>query len=129
MIHDRRRFLSGSRVLVVEDERLIAFDVQDILEGFGCSVVGPVATASAALDLIATDPPDCALLDMHLRGGTSEPVAAALRDRGRPFLVVTANERRDLTGALRDAPLLIKPIDETELERVLASLLSANSRR
>ena len=124
MTDDGHPSLAGNRVLVVEDERLIALDVQDILEGFGCAVLGPVATAAEALDLIAAEPPDCAVLDVNLLGGTSEPVAAALQARGRPFLVITAYQRSHLTGALSDAPWLIKPIDDKKLERELTALFS-----
>lgn len=115
--------LSGRRILVVEDERLIALDIQDILEGFGCTVMGPVATANAALELIQDDWPDAAILDVRLNGGTSQPVAEALRAGGRPFLVVTAYQRDHLTGPLREAPLLTKPIDEKKLRLELSALL------
>ena len=124
MTDDTQRVLAGSRVLVVEDERLIALDLQDILEEGGFTVIGPVPKASAALALIAENPPDCAVLDVHLLDGTSEPVAEALRERDCPFVVVTAYPRSHLSGALRDAPLLIKPMDDKKLKRALASLLS-----
>jgi CheY-like chemotaxis protein len=101
--------LSGRRILVVEDERLIALDIQDILEGFGCTVMGPVATANAALELIQDDWPDAAILDVRLNGGT--------------FLVVTAYQRDHLTGPLREAPLLTKPVDEKKLRLELSALL------
>ena len=110
-----RRALSGRRILVVEDERLIALDIQNILEGWGCTVLGPVATSAAALDMIADNPPDAAVLDVNLKGGTSEPVAAALRDGECAFIVLTAYQRSHLTGALHDAPLLSKPVDEKRL--------------
>jgi CheY-like chemotaxis protein len=119
--------LSGRRILVVEDERLIALDLQDILEGFGCKVIGPVPTANAALELLREDLPDAAILDVHLNGGTSEPVAEALRTRGRPFVVVTAYQRSHLSGALREAPLLTKPVDEKKLRGELSALLQGNS--
>lgn len=121
--------LSGRRILIVEDERLIALDIQDVVEGFGCTVMGPVATSSAALELIRQDLPDAAILDVRLNGGTSQPVAEALRNRGRPFLVVTAYQRDHLTGALREAPLLTKPVDEKKLRLELSALLQGNSLR
>jgi len=52
MKNDRHAVLSGRSVLVVEDERLIALDIQDILDGWGCEVIGSVATVTAALALI-----------------------------------------------------------------------------
>lgn len=123
MTADPHSKLSGRRILVVEDEWLIALDIQDLLEGWGCTVLGPVATAAAAIDLVADDPPDAAVLDVHLDGGTSEPVAAALRGWGRPYLVLTAYQRSHLSGALLDASLLSKPVDEKKLAQELASLL------
>lgn len=124
MDDDLRRILSDRTILVVEDERMLALDLQDILEAWGCVVVGPVATAASALELMRDELPDCAVLDVHLNGGTSEPVAAALHAGGRPFVVLTAYQRSHLTGALVDAPLLSKPVDEKKLGQALASLLS-----
>jgi CheY-like chemotaxis protein len=123
------RALSGRRILVVEDEWLIALDIRDILEEWGCTVLGPVATAAAALGLIEDDRPDAAVLDVRLNGDTSEPVADLLRARGRPFLVMTAYQRSHLTGALRDAPVLAKPVDEKKLRQELSDLLHDKPRR
>ena len=105
MTDNLSRELSGRRILVVEDERLIALDIQEMLESWGCTVIGPVATAAAALALLADECPDSAVLDVHLNGETSEPIAAALQLCGRPFLVLTAYQRSYLTGALHDARL------------------------
>jgi two-component system, response regulator PdtaR len=85
--------LAGRSVLIVEDERLIALDLQDILDGWGCEVIGPVASVSAALRLIEELSPDAAILDVHLNGETSEPIADVLRARACPFLVLTAYQR------------------------------------
>ncbi|WP_299654438.1 response regulator [uncultured Jannaschia sp.] len=129
MPNDPTRELSDRRILVVEDERLIALDIRDILEEWGCVVLGPVATAAAALELVANDRPDCAVLDVQLASGTSEPIAAVLRADGCPFLILTAYQRGHLTGALQDAPMLSKPVDETKLRQALMSLLPANMSR
>jgi two-component system, response regulator PdtaR len=118
------RDLSGWRVLVVEDEPLIALDLRDTLEGWGCRVIGPVATASAALELVKESLPDCAVLDVNLGRETSEPVAAALRSRHCPFIVMTAYQRHDLSGALVDALLLSKPLDEKRLREELSRLMT-----
>ncbi|APO77933.1 response regulator CheY-like domain-containing protein (plasmid) [Rhizobium etli 8C-3] len=119
-LHDE---LCGRRILVVEDERLIALDIQDILERWGCIVVGPVATATAALALIADECPDSAILDVHLDGESSEPVAVALQASGRSFLVMSAYPRNHLTGALSIAPLLSKPVDEKKLGQELSTVI------
>lgn len=123
MTDDPHNELSGRRILVVEDERLIALDIQGILEKWGCRVVGPVATAAAALALLADERPDSAILDVHLVGGTSEPIATAMQAIKRPFVVMTAYPRSHLTGALSDAPLLSKPVDEKKLGQELSTLL------
>ncbi len=127
MIDDLRRVLSDRRILLVEDERLIAMDIQDIVENWGCTVLGPVATSDAALDLIASNSLDAAILDVNLRGETSEPIASALREQQRPFIVMTAYERSHLTVALRDAPLLSKPVDEQKLGQELSALFEGTS--
>lgn len=115
--------LVGRRILVVEDEGLIALDIKDLLEGWGCSVIGPVANVAQALELIATNHPDAAVLDVHLGGETSEPIAVVLRAAGSPFLLLTAYQRGHLTGALKDAVLLTKPVDEGLLRQELSALL------
>lgn len=123
MANDHHRDFRGQRVLVVEDERLLALDVQDILESWGCTVLGPVATVRAALRLIRDAEPTFAILDVNLVGETSEPIAAALIERGRSFLLLSAAQDAHLTGALSGAPLLNKPVDEVRLRRQLTAWL------
>jgi DNA-binding response OmpR family regulator len=104
--------LNGLRVLVVEDDALLAMTTEDLLLMHGMQVVGPVPAVGPALDLIARERPAAALLDVNLgASGTSAPVAAALRAMGVPFLVVTGYEDlADAEPALRDAPRLAKPV-------------------
>lgn len=128
MTDDLHRNFAGRRILVVEDEGLIALDIQDMLEGWDCTVLGPVATNAAALQLIRDERPDAGILDVHLNGETSEPIADALRSQGRPFLVLTAYQRNHLFGALVNAPVLNKPVDEKKLWQELSALLLDNGR-
>ena len=65
-------------VLVVEDEALIACDLQNILESNGCRVIGPAASLARAWDLIEQETPDLALLDVNLGSSTSFPLADVL---------------------------------------------------
>ncbi len=123
MSHSLDDHLVDRRILILEDEWLIALDLQDLLQRWRCSVIGPVATTAAALELIEDMPPDAAILDVQLSGETSEPVAQVLRERGTPFLLLTAYQRHHLAGVLREAPVLRKPVDETELRTLLADLL------
>jgi DNA-binding NarL/FixJ family response regulator len=80
---------SGLRILVVEDDFLVARSLQILLSGLGCEVIGPASTADEACELIRARPVDGALLDIALTPGTSAPVARALLYRGRPFVFVT----------------------------------------
>jgi CheY-like chemotaxis protein len=113
----------GKRVLVVEDERLIALDNQDMLTDWGCHVIGPVESVSAALDLIRANLPDAAVLDFHLKGETSEPVAEALHKANCPYVVTTGYEREHLGPYAARGRMLPKPIDTDALRRTLAKLL------
>lgn len=116
--------LKGRHILLVEDEGLIALDLQQVLEGWGCSVMGPVANANAALSLIAEYWPDAAILDININSGTSEPVGEALRLGGCPFVLLTAYQTVDVSGAFKGAPLLRKPLNEQSLQKALGSLFA-----
>jgi len=108
-------------VLVVEDEFLIAMDLERMLGRHGWRVLGPAMTAAEALRLLDEELPAVALLDITLTGGTVTPVAEALRARNVPFIVVSAYSRPELVGgnALAGAPNVGKPTDE---RRLLAAL-------
>jgi len=81
--------LAGKRVLVVEDELLVALLVEDMLSDMGCIVVGPFARMRDALNAANTQTFDLALLDVNIAGEMVFPVAYALEARGVPFLFVT----------------------------------------
>jgi CheY-like chemotaxis protein len=115
--------LAGKRVLVVDDDALLAFDLETFLEGEGCVVLGPASTAEAALALLAGELPDAALLDLALGGGTSAPVADALAARGVGFLFVSGHTHAMLPTAHADRPLLAKPWSEADLRGKLTKLL------
>jgi CheY-like chemotaxis protein len=77
--------LKGIRVLVVEDEAVIALDLKSILQAAGATVVGPARTLSAAKELAASGDLAAAILDVQLGDGTVFPVVRLLRNRGMPF--------------------------------------------
>jgi CheY-like chemotaxis protein len=116
--------LAGKRILVVEDDRMLALYDADLLEAWHCDVLGPAASVADALAIIDDTAPDAALLDVSLGGETSEPIARALTAIRRPFVVTTAFAPRHLGPALRTAPILSKPVSETRLRRVLTQLLA-----
>jgi CheY-like chemotaxis protein len=117
--------LAGRHVLVVEDQWLLAADLEHLLRSRGCAVVGPFARAAEALAVLQGPPwPDAAILDVHLLDGTSVPVAARLRSLGVPFLILSAYPRTALDAAeLREAPHLGKPASEQSLLGSVAALL------
>jgi len=109
--------LKGKRVLLVEDEFLIAMMTSDALSEMGVVVLGPAATLGQTLDLIQTETFDAALLDINLNGERSEPAGEALRARNIPFIVLTGYGRDDWQGP--EAPVLNKPYAPEKLIRIL----------
>ena len=94
--------LTGDRVLIVEDELLIALDVQDTLTNAGALVVGIAATADEGLALIDTNHVTFAVLDVTLRGSTSQDVAERLSRQGIPFIFYTSNRMGAKTSGVDD---------------------------
>lgn len=84
-----RAGLIGKRVMVVEDELLVALLVEEFLQDAGCSVVGPFARVAEAMAALRTEPLDVALLDVNVAGEHVFPVARELERLGVPFLFVT----------------------------------------
>ena len=119
--------LAGVRVLVVEDEFLVALELEHVLDRQGCEVIGPVPSIERALSLVAEDRPDAAVLDVNVSGGRITPVAEALRARDVPFVLATGyGPSKFSEPALREAPRVNKPVVETELLRVLREVVSAH---
>jgi DNA-binding NtrC family response regulator len=118
--------LNGRRILVVEDEFLLAMDLELLLEGRGCIVLGPVPTIDQALALLDHERPELVLLDVNLKGERSTPVAAALIARGVPFVLITGYGDRQLSEPeLRAAPRIDKPVSCRVLDRAVARALGA----
>ncbi len=118
--------LQGRRVLVVEDEMMIAMLVEDMLAELGCAVVGPAHALDAALEIALTDSAiDAALLDVNLGGKPVFPVADALREKGVPAIFSTGYGDAGLRDADRGAPVLQKPFRAGDLARALSEALGA----
>ncbi|MGP9821897.1 response regulator [Salinarimonas sp. NSM] len=113
------------RVLVVEDEYFIADDLAQALAAEGAEVVGPVGDAREALELIARERIDRAVLDINLRGELVFDVASALKARGVPFVFATGYGGNVVPNGLDDVPRWEKPFDATSLARFLATGLPA----
>lgn len=119
--------LRGRRVLVVEDEVLVAMDLESELERQGCIVLGPAPTVARALAVIDQEQPHIALLDLNLAGKSTGPVALALATHGIPFVVVSGYSSRLTTEpALQVAPRVDKPVNYRKLVEALAQALAAD---
>src|SRR4051794_6612466 len=110
MPDEKVRPLEGRRVLVVEDEYIVALDLEGMLLGLGCEVLGPVASIAQALALLGRERPDAVTLDLNLLDGMAVPVADLLATMGVPFVVISAYDPAQFNHpALKQAPRLGKP--------------------
>ncbi len=100
----------GSRVLVLEDEALLAFELAHALAEAGFVVVGQARAVAKALELVRLAGCDAAVLDINLGHETSEPVALELTERGTPFITLSGYERGQRPSVFADAPSLSKPL-------------------
>ena len=108
----------GRRVLVVEDEALVAMMIQEFLTEYGHSVVGPIGRASEALVAAKETDYDAAILDINLGDGMAYPVAEILSARGVPFVFVTGYEADTVDDRFSHVPVLQKPIERQALQRL-----------
>ena len=106
------------RVLLVEDEALVAMMIQDTLAEFGFQVVGPVSTASGALAAARESHFDAAVLDINLGDGLVYTVAEILEKRGVPFVFVTGYDADSVDSRFSGVPVLQKPIERDMLQRI-----------
>lgn len=117
--------MTRPRVLVVEDERLMADTLRDLLLEAGCEPVGPAENVAIALGLIQTSRIDAAILDVRLMDEMSFPVAYALRARGIPLMFLTATERGQLPVDLSDEILIEKPFKAPMLIETIRRMAQA----
>jgi CheY-like chemotaxis protein len=115
----------GRRLLLVEDESLIAMMMRDMLVGLGFCVVGPFGDVQAALAAAEADEIEAAVLDVNLNGESVHPVAEALAARGVPFLLVTGYDAESVRERYVGVPILQKPIEPKTLQAFLCSLAAA----
>lgn len=113
--------MPGRRLLVVEDEYMIAMELVSTLEELGAEVVGPAASVEDALALVGSDGDrlDAAVLDINLRDERVYPVADALAARGVPFVFATGYDATAIPPAYAATPRCEKPVDKARLARLL----------
>jgi len=114
----------SGRVLVVEDEPLIAEMLREWIIDLGCEVVGPAATTQSGLELLAEGPVNGAILDITIKDGPSYGIAKILQERGVPFAFATGHGTESIDPLFKNAPTLQKPFEFEMLAGVLAELMS-----
>jgi CheY-like chemotaxis protein len=120
--------LAGRRVLVVENDVLIAMMVEDMLADLGCEVLGPAGGPDDARALLETAGRiDVALIDVHLGGRSGLPIADVLRGRGVPLIFSTGAGRQALRESDRDCTVLDTPYRQPDLASALADALRTGS--
>src|SRR5215218_9050375 len=122
-----RHALSGLKLLLVEDNFLVAEHMRDMLVRHGCEVVGPAPRVAKALELLeGSTALDGAMLDVNLQGELCFPIARALARRGVPFLFLTGYEAGSIIPAeFGDAPIVPKPVDESDLLATIRDIFPA----
>jgi CheY-like chemotaxis protein len=119
--------LQGLKVLVVEDEAIVAMLLEQMLEELGCEVVAVAGQVGPASDLARTADMDVAILDMNLGGQSVDPVAEALAAREAPFIFASGYGEDGLTARWRGRPVLSKPFRLEQLRQTLENAVSAKA--
>lgn len=115
---------TARRVLIVEDEVLLAMHLEDLLLELGHEIVGKATRIDEALELAREIDIDFAILDVNVAGTKSFPVANVLRQRGIPFAFATGYGAEGFLDGYRDEPALRKPYAYEDLERTIARVFA-----
>ena len=116
--------LTGMRVLIVEDDYLLAWDTANALIRAGAKVVGPVSIEDDALETIGQGNLDAAVTDINLGLGPSFKTATALQNSRVPFVFLSGYDVTSIPSEFGTVPCLLKPIDSVQIVRELARLLA-----
>jgi CheY-like chemotaxis protein len=111
--------VKGVRVLLVEDEAIIAMTAEDMLEELGCEVAATASTLAEAIAAVEGGGFDIVLLDINLNGSESLPVADRLKALGRPFIFTTGYGSAGCGAGYDDVPLVTKPYQTADLEAAI----------
>ena len=119
-MNDVKDTLRGRRLLIVEDEYLLAQDLTDYFQELGVEVIGPVGSVSEALKLLNLIEVHGAILDINLRGERVYPVADALRQKRVPFIFASGYGAETEPAAYADVPRCVKPVDFSVLAKAVS---------
>lgn len=114
--------LHNPRVFIAEDSVLISMDLEEILKGIGCLIVGISSSNGQSLHVIDRDDIDVAVVDHLLNDGTSEPLTRALAAKAIPFVICTGSAPQAIASCHPGAPVLYKPYNTEDVCRVVSEL-------
>jgi DNA-binding response OmpR family regulator len=117
--------VTNKKILIVEDDALLAFDVCDIVSDAGFEVLGPATTVAEALALISEIRIGVAIVDFNLGAETAEGFARTLQAKGTPLLFLSGNSRHAIPAEFKEVPLLSKPVRPPELIAAIQSCLNS----
>ena len=115
--------VAGARVMVVEDNAVVAWDIEAMLQEAGYTVLGPLASVAATLAFLDEVRPDAVLLDLKLQDQVATPIANALVATGIPFALLTGMDDTAIEGELLQIPRLAKPFGSEAIREMVLSLL------
>lgn len=118
--------LDGLRVLVIDDESIVAMLIEDMLADLGCIVAGVASRIEEAASNISSLTFDAAILDVNLDGHQTYPLAAVLAERGVPFVIATGYGAASVPKAFARFSILAKPFRRDDLERALTAALAGS---
>jgi CheY-like chemotaxis protein len=118
----------GTRILIVEDEAIIAMTAEDMIEEIGCVVAGVAAHLEDALARAKGGGFDVVMLDINLNGMQSLPVAALLAETGLPFVFTTGYGLTGLGADFPDVPVLSKPYRADQLRSAIGQVLGGRDK-
>ena len=127
--HDANDDLRGRRVLIVEDESMVAMLLEDTLAEMGCEIVGMASSFDDAAEKAASLSFDVAILDINLNGEHTTPIAERLALQRRPLVVTTGYGGANLPPSLQSIPLLQKPFALHDLRRAMLQALARDQKR
>jgi CheY-like chemotaxis protein len=115
--------LTGLRVLVVEDQLIMAMTLEEMLRALGCSVVWHASGVTDALAMMRMHRPDCAVVDLYLSGEPAYPIARWLDSEQIPFVFLKGYGRRTILGDWASRPAIQKPFSVRSLQAKLEAAL------
>jgi PAS domain S-box-containing protein len=121
------QLLPGTRVLLVEDEYLLAMELDELFNSHACQVIGPFGDLTHATQAARQETIDVAILDINLKGVVVYPLAEELLRRGIPFLFLSGYDSSNLPEQFRSVLRISKPFDPTDLVKQVQMLIVASA--